>query len=295
MSSSKKPFRIHLYKLNMGDKSLPMVDLLKQISSTGLADRERTLGSQPYRMEEAIEPTKGSPFWLIDFSKRRYEGGPGKASKSTPVESFDMTGYQFAEETAALYDPVTNFVIVQYNHHGPRAVSIADYCSSFDLATPNHYELLLQLSPDAQARLKNKTIFTRISLKVAPAKFSAAFKKNNVSLVSALSSQTNEFGGDTVSIEVALNRESNVSLKIKNKLKLLIRMANEETNAVSAMVISGRDGVGYPIDAVDLIHERLETVVKNMELDDGLRYLKNERYKALQRAYNGWKKDKIIS
>ncbi len=295
MRSSNKPFRIHLYKLSTGDKSLPFADLLTQVQSRKLEERERTLGVQPYRMEEAIKPTTDQPFWLIDFSKRRYEGGPGKASKSTPVESFDMTGYQFAEETAALYDEDNGFVVVQYNHHGPRAASIADYCSNFDQSVPNLYELQLQLSPDAQARLKNKTIFTRIALKVAPAKLSKEFKKNNLSLVHSLSSQTKEFGGDMVSVEISLERRSNASLKIKNQLKSLLKMANEETDAVSSMVITGRDGVGQPIDAVDLISERLETVIKQMPLDTGLRYPKDERYKALQRAYNGWKKDKIIS
>ena len=61
------------------------------------------------------------------------------------------------------------------------------------------------------------------------------------------------------------------------------------------MVITGRDGIDQPLDAVDLIHERLETVLQHMPLDNGLRYPKDDRYKALQRAYNGWKKDKIIS
>lgn len=283
-----------MYKLNSDKKSVPLVDLLEQISSSKLANRERKLGLQPYRMEEAIKPTKSNPFWLIDFSKRRYEGGPGKASKNTPVESFDMTGFQFAEETAVLYDPDTHYVVVQYNHHGPRAASIADYFSSYDSSSPNHYELLLQISPDAQARLQSKTIFTRIHLKVAPSKLSPEYKKNNVSLMSALSSQTDEFGGDTVTFEVSLNRGSNTSLKIKNKLKALLKMANQESDAVSAMVITGKDGVDSPIDAVDLIRERLETSIKDMPLDSGLRYPKDERYKALQRAYNGWKKDKII-
>lgn len=294
--NSSKPFKMHLYKLCTKDKSLHLGDLLEQILNTKLEERERTSGRQPYRLEDATPPTKKSPFWLLDLTKRRYEGGPGKASKKTPVESFEMgAGFGFAEETAALYDPESGFVVVQYNHHGPRAAAIAEYFSSFDLASPNYYELLLQLSPNAQARLNDKTIFTRIKLKVAPAMLSDVFRKNNVSLVDSLSAQTNEFGGDTVTIEVSLNRGANVSLKIKSKLKAFLRMANEEQEAVSAMVITGRDGIDQPLDAVDLIHERLETVLQQMPLDDGLRYPKDDRYKALQRAYNGWKADKIIT
>ncbi|MDX8398987.1 MAG: DUF6731 family protein [Gallionellaceae bacterium] len=271
-------------------------ELLEQILNTDLVGRERMIGKQPFRLEDAVPPTKTSPFWLLDLSKRRYEGGPGKASKDTPVKSFKMgAGFGFAEETAALFDPYSGFVIVQYNHYGPRAGAIAEYFSSYDLASPNFYEFQLQLSPNAQARLNNKKVFTRIKLTVAPAMLTDAYRKNNISLVNSLSAQLNEFGGDTVSIEVSLNRGSNTSLKIRNKLKALLCMANEEQDAVSAMVITGRDDIDQRLDPVDLIHERLETPIKDMPLDEGLRYPKEARFLALQRAYNGWKKDKIIS
>lgn len=292
---SSKPFRIHLYKLDVGNTSLPLSDLLEQVFNSKLEDRERKFGMQPYRLEDATPPTDTQPCWLLDFSKRRDEGGPGKSSKKTPVESFEMGDeFGFAEETAALYDPASGFVVLQYNHNGPRATAIAEYLSCYDQAQPNHYDFLLQLEPNAQARLQGKTKFTHLKIKIAPAKLSNAFRENNVSLVEALSSQNREFGGDTVSIEVALNRGSNGSLKILNKLKALISMANDETDAVSAMVISGRDSTS-PIDAVDLIKERLETTIKEMPLDEGRRYPQADRFNALQRAYNGWKTNKIIS
>lgn len=293
---SKKPFKLHLYKLSVGDGSRPLEETLETISQTDLADRVRKLVTQPYRLEEVRPPTDGAPFWLADFTKVRYDGGPGKASYGTPVESFEMAGgYGFAEETAMLYDPTTGYVVMQYNHHGPRAQAISEYLSIFDLAQPNHYEFHLQLNAAAQARLKNKTIFTRLKIRVAPAKLSDAFRNANVALVTALESQATFVGGDFVIVEIGLERENNGSLKLKKWLPSFIKMANHEHEAVNSLTISGRDGKDQPIDPVDLIHERLETVIRDMPLDAGLRYPAEDRYKALKRAYTGWKKDGNIA
>lgn len=293
---SKKPFKLHLYKVQADDGSKPLEEILETISETDLAERTRKLGTQPYRLEEVHKPTKEIPFWLADFTKVRYDGGPGKASEGTPVESFEMAGgYGFAEETAMLYDPNTDYVVMQYNHYGPRAQSISDYLSVFDLEQPNSYQFLLQLNATAQARLKSKTIFTRLKIRIAPAKLSDAFRKANVALVTALESQATFVGGDFVIVEVGLERENKGSLKLKKWLPNFIKMANQEPEAVSALTISGRDGVDQPIDPVDLIHERLETVIQDMPLDAGLRYPTEDRYKALRRAHNGWKKDGNIA
>lgn len=293
---SRKPFKIHLYKVQADKDSAALDELLEAISETDLAERTRKLGTQPYRLEEVHKPTKDTPYWLADFTKVRYDGGPGKASEGTPVESFEMAGgFGFAEETAMLYDPKTGCVVMQYNHYGPRAQSISDYLSVFDLGQPNSYQFLLQLNAAAQARLKSKTIFTRLKIRIAPAKLSGEFRKANVALVTALESQATLVGGDFVIVEVGLERESKGSLKLKKFLPNFIKMANEEPEAVSALTISARDDVDQPIDPVDLINERLETVIRDMPLDAGLRYPTQDRYKALRRAHIGWIKDGNIA
>lgn len=294
--NSKTPFKIHLYKLAAAEGSISLEDMLQMIDGNPLGDRVRKLGYQSYRLEEVILPTDEEPYWIADFTKMRHDGGPGKASKATPVESFDMAGgFGFAEETAMLYDAKAGFIIMQYNHHGPRAQSISEYLSIYDSSQANSYELLLQLNPSAQARLNNKKLFTRLKIRVAPSKLSQAYRKANVGLVTALESQTNLAGGDFVFVDVGLDRENKGSLKLKKLLPAFLKLANYEHEAVSALQISGRDEPDFPIDMVDLIGERLQSVIKSMPLDDGLRYPKAERYKALKRAYNGWKKDKIIS
>lgn len=293
--NSKTPFKIHLYKLDSAEGSDSLEDMLQMIDGHPLENRVRKSGYQPYRLEEVIVPTDAEPYWLVDFTKMRHDGGPGKASKATPVESFDMAGgFGFAEETAMLYDAKAGFIVMQYNHHGPRAQSISEYLSIYDPNQANSYEFMLQLNPSAQARLNNKKFFTRLKIRIAPSKLSQAYREANVGLVTALESQTKLAGGDVVFVDVGLDRENKGSLKLKNLLPAFLKMANHEPEAVSSLKISGRDEPDFPIDIVDLIGERLQSVIKSMPLDDGLRYPKAERYKALKRAYNGWKKENII-
>lgn len=292
---SKKPFRTHLYKLETGEKSQCLEDVIRLAIVTSLDSRTRKLGSQDYRLEDAVIPTEQEPYWILDFTKFRYDGGPGKASESTPVESFMMQGgYGFAEETAVLYDPKNGWLLIQYNHHGPRAQAISDYLSVFDIEKLSEFNFRLQLNLGAQARLKDKKIFTKLHIRVAPDRLSSAYRNANVSLVAALEAQTKTFGGDVVTIEVGLERESKNSLNILKWIPSFLSMASEERDAVSSLTISGKDDLEYAIDPVDLIKERLEIVIKDLRLDDGLRYPQEDRYNALKRAYNGWIAEGVI-
>ena len=294
--NSDKAFKIHLYKLFTGRDSRNLVDVIRETVGIDLEDRTRRLPRQPYRLEDAVRPTRNAPFWLIDFAKLRFDGGPGKASKATPVESFELDGgFGFAEETAMLYHAETDYVVMQYNHYGPRAGSIEEYLSTVDLTQVNDFGLRLQLNPDAQARLDRKTIFTRLKIRVAPAKLSAAFRRNNMALVSSLEASSTLVAGDIVTVEVALERDGqHRSLNLGRHIRSLLRMANDEVEAVDSLVITGKDGVEDRLDAVDLISERLEHVIKQLPLDGGLRYPRDARYAALIRAFNGWRATGII-
>lgn len=293
--NSKKPVKVHLYKIKAEKGSMPLQELIEAISANPIEARERKLGNEPYRLEEAIAPTPACPYWLLDFTRLRFDGGPGKASTTTPVESFELAGgYGFAEETAVLMDLRHGWTAVQYNHYGPRANAVSEYLSIFEQEKPNFYEFMLQLNPTAQARLASKSIFTRVKIRVAPSKLSAAFRQKNVSLVTALEAQTKEFGGDFVTIEVGLERDSPRSLQLSKWVPSFLKMANYEHEAVDTLIVSGRDEATMPIDPVDLIKERLEFSIKGLPLDAGLRYPRNARYEALQRAANGWKAQGII-
>ena len=203
-------------------------------------------------------------------------------------------GYGFAEETAVVHDHKGGWLAIQYNHYGPRSQAISEYLSTYSLDKPNQFEFILQLNRAAHARLANKSIFTKLNIKEAPARLSKEYKKANIALVTSLESTSKIVGGDYVSVEIGLERESTTSLNLSKYIPSFLIMANEERDAVSSLTISGKEDEIHPIDPVDLIKERLEVVINNMPLDNGLRIPKEDRFNALKRAYNTWVAEGII-
>lgn len=292
---SQKPLRVNLFKLREGDDSSPLSDLLELIDAHTLEQRTRKVGYQYYRLETIEGPHGPRSYWLLDFCKLRYDDGPGRASRVAATKSFDLAEDEgFAEETAALYDPDSGFLAIQYNHHGPRSGVIATYLSAYDHEIVNDYEFMLQLNPDAQARLDNKKIFSKLQIRVAPALLSKAFKRKNVAVVTTLEKTQELYQSDYVAVTVGLEARSNASLSLQRWLNAFKEMATDERKAVDTLVISGRDDAGASLDPVDLINEKLEYEYRDIELDDGRRLTWESRRSALVRSYNGWRKQGLI-
>ena len=288
MRSTKK-FNVHLYKLVTGQGSSPLEETLEHLSSLALKDRIKPINGKDIRLEHVALVKKSSEsFWELDFSILRFDNGPGRASKDTPVTDFDLAdGEGFGEETSALYDSKSGYFVLQYNHFGARAAMIAAYLSAAT-GNPNDYDLQLSLNDEAVARLSSKKTFSKIEIRVALNKLSDAYRKNNVSLCSALQAQQQEFGGDVVTVVVGIEPHSNGSLQLKNKLKSIIGLA-AEPEAVTSLKVWGKDDNETSVDLVDLLEEARRIVFTDLQLSAGLRYPLDERLTRLYRAYNGWK------
>lgn len=292
---SKKKLYIHLFAVVASEGSLPLHDLLGKISDTNIDKRVRDIGYKIRVEDEILAPSPSYPYWLIDFAKLRFEGGPGRGSVKVPTRSFDLDEDEgFVEETAMLYDPKSGFALIQYNHFGPRVTAISDYLSVFDYAGDSSYEFVVKLRGDAQARLDRKTIFTRIEMKVAPVNLTEGFKAKNVALSSMLKTQTDSFGGDFVSIEISLERNNQVSLKVKDWLRSIKLLANEDRDAVKHLLIAGRDGEYESIEPINLLAEKEELSFSGVEMDSGHRYIRKERYARLEGAFKQWKSKQAI-
>ena len=285
--------RVHLYEVCRSDGARPLEDVLEQLHATPLEERLRSIGYQEIRLEDIRPPGKVDGTWRLDFCKLRNQG-PGRASPKVATQSFELQqGERFAEETAALFDPASGFLAVQYNHFGPRSASLGEYLSIY-LAQGERFELRLQLDPTAQARLKKKVQFTRAAFRVAPAKLSAAWRNNNVAMHKAIQVQQDTYGGDWISVEVNLEQRSRDSLKLADKLKGMLGLAEEPRDAVARVEVAGRDDRDLNIDVVDLIEEKLEKTYTGLPLDIGLRISAEDRWKKLEEAMKSWKAGGIV-
>lgn len=269
--------------------------LLQQIHSDSLQRRERTVFGRRIKLETTIPPTTQKPFWLLDFLKIRTENAPGLVTANTQSQSIPLQqGQHFSENTAALYIPNKNIILIQYNHHGPRSSTISDYLSLYSGQQGLDYEFRIKINQNAQARLAGKTQFTKLTFKIAPANLSPAFRAQNRSLISAINHQHALANGDWIDLTMSVDARSSNSLSIAPIMQSLIALAGLGSNTVSNLQIAGRNNLTEKVDVVDLLKEKEEIAFNNMPLDHGNRILFADRANRLEIAYNGWVQAGII-
>jgi len=291
--NSESPMKVHLYKVNATDGAPPLRDTLEKLRSLTIVERLKFVSGADIRLEEIHAPASGSNLWKLDLCKLRNQG-PGKASEQQPTTSFQLQqGERFSEETALIYDEKLDYLVLQYNHHGPRATAISNYLSLF-LQQGLEYWFAVQLDPTAQARFMAKKQFTRMAIRVAPAKLSAAWRKANIAMSKAFDTEQKTFGGDWILVETTLQARSQGTLKIKDKVKGIFGLADESEEAVRKLEVAGRNAFGEKVEPVDLLAEKLEITYKNLPLDAGLRVSAQDRWTRLSEALTIWKDKGIL-
>jgi hypothetical protein len=293
---ASNPMHVHLYKVSRSDK-LPLLEtLIKNIGAQPLDHRLRQVTTRPIRMEDPLNPDAHfHGVWRLAFLKFRSEG-PGRVSPHTVAQSIHLAEDEsFSEDTAALYDPANKALVLQYNHYGPRAQAIEDYFTVYAAQQDEKYTFQLQINSEAQARLQNKKLFTRLKFKVAPDRISKHWKDANIGLATAFRRTAEIADGDWINVEISLDRKNHhTSLDLLNKLGGFLNLANEPQEAVSQLEIAGRDDVGINVDVVDLIKERVQRTYNGLPLDEGRRIAMETRWNCLYDAYSSWKNSGLI-
>lgn len=280
--------KVHAFKVQTTDDSAALEDLLRLIEQkNNLRERIRIINHVELRAE-AIEHHNG--VWLIDFVRIRTDHGPGRVSRDTQVEGFDFEDEEgFGEETAALFDPATGYILIQYNHFGVRAGVIADYLSEFDDTVNNFYTFKPKFDDDVERRLLNQGITRKVAFTLDVGKMSAQDRKSGQALSDALSFGR-ESGADRIKIEISVTGEKQRGLtaKAKDGIHSLQSILARNPDAVTKLEVSGKEDRDSVTEVLDLIGQRLTVEYSNLRVGADLRYPRDERWSALIRAKNGW-------
>ncbi len=114
---ANQKMKTHLFKV----KGASLLAIVKKLMSMDL-ERRRI---REIKLEHSL--CLENDLYAMDLAKHR-EFGPGRSSKNEITKGFDLrTDEGFGEMTAILYDNKRQFILVQYNHYGPRATSICEY------------------------------------------------------------------------------------------------------------------------------------------------------------------------
>ncbi|MRV73547.1 hypothetical protein GJ700_17685 [Duganella sp. FT92W] len=294
----RNSMNVNLYKIIKLPGTPDLEVLLGHIIGLNLEDRIKRIGNSDIRLDQIAPPgTPGntSSFWMLDFIKMRFDHGPGKVGRTTAIEGFDLEDDQgFGEETAALFDPATGYLCVQYNHHGVRASAMQDYFNQM-LVNPDNvtaYELRVKLDSSADVKLAQKQFITKISYKIAPTDLSPALRNANVGLASALSMNEQQ-GGNTLEMTISAARGENLLTKAARPLIEALRNirssdVQNQTHALTHFEVSGRVDEFSRMDAIDMLSPKLQVTIGELSLGSDRRYTMNSRWIGLQRAIRGW-------
>lgn len=279
--------QVHAFKVCPSVTSQPLEEVLEQIEQTGLVDRMRQGMYGQIRVDTIV---KRNGFWFMDFVKFRNNSGPGRTHPERPVEGFHFEdGECFGEETAALYNPDNNYILIQYNHHGVRHGSVAKY---FQMANNHHvnlYELAPKFDDDIQRKYDSKTIFRRVEFSVASRCLNEGDRQNGLALNKALDIGATH-GADKIKITMSAERQNRTGLSfeaVKNTVQQISNLIGLGAEAVDKLEVSGRDSEDAPIEVLDFIGQRL-CLYYDVPSGPDLRLPMETRFNFLIDAHRQW-------
>lgn len=281
--------KVHLFKVVRHDNTEPLENLLQRISQDAIEARLRVVGTHDVRIENVTQDRNGN--WLLDFGMLRYAHGPGRARRDKPIIGFEFEdGETFGEETAALYNPQSGCMLVQYNHFGVRSGAIQSYLDNYDRGRANAYELAVVFDKETERKLATKNFFSRLSVTMAVSRLSQDDRDAKVSLSDAISIG-GKYGARNISFSMSMgpgrNEDGLDSRGIKRALKWVNGILRDGDNAISKAEVVCKENPDGIAEVLDLVKQRLAISVTT-PLGADRRFAQEDRWKGLARAHRSW-------
>lgn len=295
--TNRTKIRIQKFRVARHSRNIPRLEsVLAQIQGDSLPARNRQVNNTKVRLEDITQDAT-TGVWLLNFVKNRTGHGPGRFHSTQSIQGFTFAaGESLAEDTAALYDPQTRYMYIQYNHIGVRHSAMQTYLSVYSGHEPG-YRIAPKLERDAERRFQNQDVTRRVELGFDLTKMSAADRIAGNSLT-----QVAEIGGEynadklymtlTISAKDPRNSLSSIKDKVIELLPLagLFKATAYGGDQPPVTVTTGRSGqlkqkIGKgDFEPIDLLEELIEKEL-SVPLGSDLRMSITDRYDALKVAH----------
>lgn len=298
---SDAQIKIQKFAVNRMKGTPPLEDLLKNIGSDKIAARARTIHGTRYRLDD-ITHEVADDIWCLNFVRNRTGHGPGKFANAAAISGFTFGADEsFGEDTAALFDPKTRFIYIQYNHVGMRHSSIEQYLSSYTGGT-SVYTVKPKLELNMERQFQKTDIIRRLELGFDITKMTAADRAAGQSLAS-MASVGSDMDADKLFITMSISsRDPTKRLsmqKIKDGVAKILPLASKdalikarayggEEPAVTQVPVGKKGKTKKKVapadfEVIDLLDQIIETKT-DIKLGADFRMPLNARYNALKLA-----------
>lgn len=279
--------KVHLFKVNKKDND-SIIERIRHIGEKDYDKRTITLEGDKLRLEH-IELSSDEKLLFCDFTKIRDEHGPAKVIKNSEAIGFDDLGPEdgFGEFTAVLFDLERDYVVVQYNHFGPRVKSISDYIGHYGvLPSFDGFHFAPKLDPDIDKKIKKDTLVKKIELSVAASHLTDE-DYADVPLLAGAKAYADNNNIETINISITAKRTKESFLPTS-----LVNFANwvgSRKEIVKNAEVKVAQHIGDKNELLDLLCHRL-TIDYEITPDASKLYPRTDRYEKLRQAHSAWLK-----
>jgi hypothetical protein len=279
--------KIPAYRLvQRGPRSLERVT--QQVDALPLTDRF-FLGTTEARLENIFP---GRRFLKLNFGRIRGGHGPGQMSLSEPVDPISLgAGRRFGEDTAAVLDKDSGYIAVQYNHFGPRAVSLEEYLTAADIdqnpGSGRHgFTIAPHFQDDFYDRLRRMEVIKELDLTISLPGARRHDREVGRALGSVLDAPLPD-GTETVKLALKPARHRGASLSPEGVAMWIQDMIQHRGGGLKSGRVVGKEVAGGRSEVIDLIEDQVSMTI---DLPPGLgqRVTLEDRWHALEGALRTW-------
>jgi len=284
--------KMFLYEIS---NQISIVDAINRIKSLPMQDRVRNISGYDMKLEEvSCSQINGDDIFLMDFCKHR-NSGPGLAKTDAKIQGFNLaTDEAFGEMTAALYDPATHFIAIQYNHYGPRAGSIAKYLSKFVRGKRLTFEP--RLKDDVLAEIEKKQYNASFSFRFAPAHLTKEHRKKLA--MSTTIKDLEQMGENVGEVEITVKkgRDSKGMMGQIPFMKSLLGISTEAGGAIKSAKVKGAMTPEDEPELLDILNAKISDERGGLAANPRTKmYAFEDRCELLKASFRSWKQSGIIT
>jgi hypothetical protein len=219
----------------------------------------------------------------MNFVSLRLGSAPVRVAEDRPAAEITIDDDEFfGEETACLYDPASRYLVIQYNHYGPRSSSIRETLRYGENGVRHGYEFVPKLHPTSEARIRSLALVSRVEVAFAIPDLGNGGKDLSVGESIDLA---RAHGAQRLDI-VLSSRTGLVIGPITNWLVKLRRLGGQEDAAIQKLTVRASEDEEGPRETIDLLADRL---CKDWPLPPtGRRVPWETRMQVLRQAHQEW-------
>jgi hypothetical protein len=269
-----KRMRIDFYQVEVAGPAFEA--MVEAVSRLAPEDRNVTIGSYPVRLQtHGRWPRPGCIEG--DMVKIRMEDVPPKASLSGEVESLDLSEDEgLGEETAFLYDPQSQILVLQRNFYGVGTSSLAEY---FFQKSGTSGPILFHpvLDRDAMEKLTSIVKVRKLEMRIAAPAAADAARERNPGVSQALE-LIDYLEAPKITISATMGHEEGgfAFRHAKRLWETLNSLRQRNPRSVEKLEIGGLDANDHRLD-IDLIESRLSEWDEVQVIDRTVPYAGRQR------------------